>query len=139
MVRTTLIGAMSGAVITAAALFAAPPAWATGGLYCDGVTDKDVSIALTIGRVPGFAVVGALVTTKTKTWVMNHTAKGAPIAMAQGAVLSPWIVADFTDPNHEQILVSLRIAQMDTDDGRAAGGVLSIPGVGIWPVSCELD
>ena len=51
MIRTT--------VFILAILFSASHAAATGGVYCDGADEDSVGAYLSVGRVPGFAVVNA--------------------------------------------------------------------------------
>ena len=72
-----------------------------------------------------------------RRWVQLDDA--APIVMVQRAIVGQLIVADFADPNVEKIVASLRVVQVENDIGVAAAGVLSIPGVGAWPVSCEIE
>lgn len=121
------------------AMLTTSPALATGGVYCDGVNDESVSAYLTVGRVPGFAVVETRITAKGQTWQTRAEDGATPITLVQGAIVGDMIVADYADPNVEQILVSLRVVRAENDIDFAAGGVLSIPGVGAWPVACEID
>lgn len=130
MIRATLIATI---------VFTAAPALATGGIYCDGAVDPTISAYLTVGRVPGFAVVGARIDAAGQAWDMNATDGATEIALAQGAVVGDLIVADFSDPNAEKIIVSLRVVHATNDVSAAAAGTLSIPGVGAWPMICEID
>ncbi len=122
-----------------ATTLATSPALATGGVYCDGTHDDSVGAYLTVGRVPGFAVVGTRITAKGKAWDLHALDGAAPIVLVQGAIAGDLILADFADPNVERIVASLRVVRIENDIDVAAGGVLSIPGVGVWPVVCEID
>lgn len=131
MIRTILFAATM--------ICAAAPAMATGGIYCEGARDKDVSAYISLGRVPGFAALNARFTTKDKMWSTSEEPGSIPVEMTQGASFGQMVVADYVDPNYEQILVSLRVVSVSNDIDVAAGGVLSIPGVGVWPVVCEME
>ena len=117
----------------------ATPALSSGGIYCDGVSDPSVSVHLTVGRVPGFPVVGATITAGDKAWGLPALEGREPVEFAQGAITGDFVIADFTDAGFEAIVASLRLAQADTGAGAVAAGILSIPGVGAWPVVCEID
>ena len=130
---------LTAAALVLATFLGASPAFATGGVYCDGARDKDVGAFLTVGRVPGFAVVDAVITTKDRAWTIRAQDGAAPIVLVQGAVIGDLTVADFADPNVENIVASLRVVRADNEQGFAAAGVLSIPGVGAWPLVCEID
>lgn len=41
------------------------------------------------------------------------------------------------DKDHDNIIGEMRLLITTTDDGSAKGGVLSIPGKGVWAVTCE--
>ena len=127
------------AIATLLAILSATPAFATGGVYCDSPADTTVAVELTVGRVPGFAVVGARIAAGDRTWEMNPAGDATPIVRAQGAVWGELTLADFTDENAEEVLVSLRVVRAENDVDYAAAGTLSIPGTGAWPVVCEID
>ena len=55
------------------------------------------------------------------------------------AIVGDLIIADFADPNVENIVVALRVVRVENDVDVAAAGVISIPGVGVWPVACEIE
>lgn len=133
MIRSALLS------MALCAWLAVPDAHAAGGVYCDGATDKSVGAYLTVGRVPGFAVVGARITANDQDWDLLGREGAAPITLAQGAVVGDLTVADFSDPGAERIVASLRVVRVENDIDVAAAGVLSIPGVGVWPVICEIE
>ncbi len=47
------------------------------------------------------------------------------------------VLVDFTDPNVEGIVVSLRLFQSSGDKSFAEAGVLSFEDVSVFPVQCE--
>ncbi|MEM0950250.1 MAG: hypothetical protein AAGK37_22865 [Pseudomonadota bacterium] len=126
-------------VLAVAALCAAQPVFATGGIYCDGALDSSVGAYLTVGSAPGFPVVGARIATADRAWSMIAEDDAEQIEFVQGAITGAFIVADFADENVENIVVSLRLVRVENDTGVASAGVLSLPGVGAWPVVCEID
>jgi hypothetical protein len=132
MIRTLALG-------LALAISAATGAHATGGIYCDGARDGTVGAFLTVGRTPGFAVVGARITVPGNAFDLNAIDGAAPMVLAQGAILGDLIAADFTDPNAERVVASLRIVRSAEGNDVAAAGTLHLPGVGAWPVVCEID
>lgn len=127
------------ALIAAPTFFAAAPAHATGGVYCEGARDDKVAAFLTVGRVPGFAVVEARIGVGDQDWAMHGRDGATPIVLLQGAVIGDLTVADFGDENIENVVASLRVVHAENEEGYAAAGVLSIQGVGAWPVVCEIE
>lgn len=115
------------------------PAHATGGVYCDGANGAKVGAYLTVGSVPGLAVVEARIHAGDQNWAMHGRDGGTEIVLLQGAVVGDMTIADFGDPNYENVVVSLRVLRGSIDIDYAAAGVLSIPGVGVWPVVCEIE
>lgn len=128
-----------GAALTASAMMTTP-ALATGGVYCNGARNDDVAVLLTVGRVPGFAVVEARIGAGDKDWAMHGRDGAEEIVLLQAAIIGDLTVADFGDTNYEDVVASLRIVHAEDKDGLlVAGGVLSIPGVGAWPLVCEIE
>lgn len=121
------------------AILAALPAYATGGVYCEGVRDDKVAALLTVGRVPGFAVVEARLGAGDQDWAMHGRDGATEIVLLQGAVIGDLTIADFGDPNYENVVASLRVIRTETDEDVAAAGTLSIAGVGVWPVVCDIE
>lgn len=131
---------MSAGLLALTTLFPATPANATGGVYCEGARDDKVAALLTVGRVPGFAVVEARIGAGDQDWAMHGRNGATPIVLLQGAVLGDLTIADFGDPNYEWVVASLRLVSGEDEDGLVvAGGVLSIADVGTWPVVCDIE
>ena len=116
-------------------------AMATGEIYCRAPDDSAGFSAL-VGSVPGLALVGAQVEANGQVWQMtggsDEAIPGAvPMMLAQGAADRGRLIIDFTDPNFERIIASVRLVSASTDEGFAEAGTLAIPGVGVWPLICE--
>ena len=129
------------AIIAMLTAMTGTPALATGGLYCGSPIDPSVEASLTIGRVPGFAVVGAIIGAGDKVWTMpGGLVPGAgEIVLAQGSNDGTWIIADFADADVSQILIKLRLAVSMVEDSSVVAGSLWIQESGHWPVVCELE
>ncbi len=122
------------------AALSATPAWATGGLHCTAPGDDSVEVSLTVGRVPGFAVVGAVFAAEGQAWsTPGIVPEATEIALAQAAFDADRIIVDYADTNIERIVAALRLVVTSTEDGQAAAGTLSIPGTGVWAVICEVE
>ncbi len=122
-----------------AAAFTAEPLLATGGIYCDGTSEDSVGAYLTVGRTAGFVVVGAHINAPDRSWSMLPDDSTQKIEFVQGAIAGDFVVADFADANIESIVVSLRLARIENEFGVVGAGVLSIPGIGTWPVACDFE
>ena len=89
--------------------------------------------------MPGLALINARITAGQATWQIKGEGDATPIILAQGAHAGELFVADFADPNYEGIVASLRVVHASNETAEAAGGVLSIPGHGAWPVICMFE
>jgi hypothetical protein len=127
------------AALVAVTATAAAPAWATGGLYCTSPADTSVEVSLTVGRVPGFAVVGARIAAGDTLWTMPGLGEGVEIVRSQASFADGHIVVDFTDPDVIQSLIELRLVAVLADETSVVAGSLWIHEVGHWPVICELE
>lgn len=122
------------------AVLGTSPALATSGIYCEGVRTDSVGVTLTVGRVPGLAVVGAVIEADGRTWQYQQPVAGADeITLAQATQIGALIVVDFTDAGHELSVASLRIVTAASAEDVSAAGVLSIAGIGTWPLVCDVD
>ncbi|WP_421850164.1 hypothetical protein [Oricola sp.] len=112
-------------------------AWATGEIFCQATDGSGASIDIGIGRVPFLAVLDATATDGHTVWSTNSTGTQIPIIFAQGFMGNRQVLADFSDPNAERIVVSLRLFQASGDKQFAEAGVLSFEGTSVFPVVCE--
>ncbi len=134
-----------GKMILAAAMCLALPsaALASGTIECTGVEDPNVTAFVSIGRLPILAVLSAQFSADGRVWATDVNGGGEGMAekttaiiFGQGYADGRQTFADFTDPNVEQILVSLRLVNASDETDDAEAGLLVIPGAGIWPVVC---
>jgi len=119
-----------------ASLFLSGPAHATGEIFCEATDGSDAAIDVEIGHVPVLTVLGATATDGTETWSTHEIENARPIILGQGFMDDRQVLVDFTDPNIEGVVVSLRLFHMSGDDAFAEAGVLLIEGSGVFPVQC---
>lgn len=134
-IRTFLAGlAMSGGL-----LWSAPMAWATGTIACTGADGADASVFLLVGRLPVLAVLRAEIEANGMVYATDppQGADAVRIVFGQGFTDANRVVADFTDPNFEEIVVTLRLERAFEDKAGAEAGIVRVVGHGAWPVTCE--
>lgn len=116
-----------------ASLALAAPAAASGGFYCQG---DGVTADIATGRLPVLQVIGASISAGDNTWSTGpERGEGTPFVVGQAFADSQQVLIDFTDPNIEDVLVSLRL-RFDGDDDRPLTGTLSVAGED-YQVFCE--
>jgi hypothetical protein len=124
-----------GALAALALLLAVAPASASGGLACSG---EGAAIELMLGRLPVLAVVDARIAVGADNWVTSpHLGEGTTITVGQAFGDGKTIAVDITDEIVNEIVARLRLFLSDSGDAPVIGGVLEMPGVGAWVVSCE--
>ncbi len=123
-----------------AAMILPGPASATGTVACNGATDDSVDVMIGIGRVPVLAVVNAWIAAGGSEYAtdLDFVPGAVPIVFGQGVFDADRLRVDFTDPNVERIVASLRIERAFDGKSGAEAGVLVIDGQGAWPVVCEI-
>ena len=126
------------AALLSAALAPLSPgfAHATGDILCEATDGSGASISVGVGHLPVLAVLSATATDGTDVWSTSATGDETPIAMGQGFMDDRQVLIDFTDPNIERIVVSLRLVQASGDKTYAEAGVLSFDGESVFPVQC---
>jgi hypothetical protein len=123
------------ALAFSALLLAVAPAAASGGLACAG---EGAGIDLMLGRVPVLAVIDTRITVGDDTWVTaTHLGEGTPIAVGQAFGDGRTIAVDITDEIVNEIVARLRLFMADSGEAPVIGGVLEMPGIGAWVVTCE--
>jgi hypothetical protein len=122
---------------TVALLMSSGVSHATGEIICDATDGSGASINVSIGRLPVLAILSATATDGANVWSTNATGGETSIVAGQGFMDDRQVLIDFTDPNIEQVLVSLRLFQASGDKSYAEAGVLSFGGVSAFPVQCE--
>lgn len=132
-IRHFINGAAAGSV---ALLCLSGPAHATGEIFCEAMDGSNASIDIAVGHVPVLAVLGATATDGTDTWSTREIENARPMILGQGFMDDRQVLVDFTDPNVEGVIVSLRLVHMSGEKSFAEAGVLSIEGSGVFPVQC---
>ena len=122
------------ALFSAALLTQAVPAWATGGIACSSPDDA-ASIEVTIGHVPGLAVVGARIDVGDRFWAMSASGDQA-LAVGQAFASGGHYWIDFTDGNINEIVAELRLVRVDEGADTGFGGTMRMPGIGAWTLIC---
>jgi len=128
------INAAAGLLV--AAMLSASPAAASGDIICDATDGSGASISIGVGHLPVLSVLSASAIDGMTTWSTNPTGDERPIVFGQGFADDRQVLVDFTDPNVEGIVVSLRLFQASGDKSYAEAGVLSFEGVSAFPVQC---
>jgi len=120
------------------AVISGNPAAATGTVECTGADGADASVFLSVGRLPVLAVLGAVIEAEGTTYATDTDANpdAEPIVFGQGFSDGDRLRADFTDPNIEEILVSVRIERAFEDKAGAEAGIVRVAGRGAWPIVC---
>lgn len=133
MIRTSAI-APAAALATA---LAASPALATGEVYCEATDDSGAIFGYDFGTVPGLGLISATIRAGGKHWSMVEAEGAIPIILAQGAHDGMTTLIDFADPEFITILASVRLIGAVEGDDYVNVGYLHIPGVGVFPLTCE--
>lgn len=108
----------------------ANPAMATSSLLCESADGAAVN--LIIGHVAVSAISGGWVAHGDTRWVI-----GDDIIVGQQFADKDKLIADFTDPNIENIVASLRLFNAVEGDVIVTAGSLLIKGTGAFAIVCE--
>lgn len=108
----------------------AGPALATGSISCSSA--DGASIDLSIGHVPVAAILAANVIFGDTVWTTD-----GDISVGQQFSNDDTFIADFTDPNIERIMVSLRLFSATEGERFAMAGTLTLEGIGAFAVVCD--
>lgn len=119
-----------------AAMLSTSPAAASGDIICDATDGSGASISIGVGHLPVLSVLNAFASDGVTTWSTNPTGDEKPIVFGQGFADDRQVLVDFTDPNIEGIVVSLRLFQASGGKDYAEAGVLTFEGVSAFPVQC---
>jgi hypothetical protein len=129
---------MHRALLVAAALVAtAAPAAATEWIYCGDAT-KTVSIGVLAGFFEFLNVSAVTFRVGSDEWSSSETyGPGAPVSMAAGFDDEEQLLIDLTDGDNNEIIAELRVFKASEGTEYVQGGVLRVPGRGVWIVTCE--
>jgi len=125
--RRLLAAAVVVAIVT--------PAGATEWIAC--TADGDAASAnILVGMVDVLSIASANVEAGGKKWATD--AEGdAKIIVGQAFEDAETIHVDFTDAGVSAVVAQLRLFKATEGDSDATGGILRVPGVGAWAVSCS--
>lgn len=128
---------IKAAALLLTATFAAGEAHATTDIFCTATDGSGASIQLGVGTLPILAVISARATDGSETWSTDPQGGERAFSYAQGFIDERELRADFTDPNIERVVVSLRVVRGAGDKTFAQAGVLDFENLSVFPVSCE--
>ncbi len=117
-------------------LIASTPAYATGEVICEAVDGTGATVDLGVGRLEVLAIISAHITANGKVWSTQPGKGETEIIVGQGARDRGWLVADFTDPNVERIIASLRLVSASEGDDYVLAGTLVIKGESAHALNC---
>ena len=126
----------AAAALVVATVLSVSPAAASGDIICDATDGSGASISIGVGHLPVLSVLSANATDGSTTWSTNPSGDEKPIVFGQGVADDRQVLVDFTDPNIEGIVVSLRLFQASGSKDYAEAGVLSFEDVSAFPVQC---
>lgn len=113
-------------------------ALATGGIYCTGAQDPQITFGVATGRLPILAVLSANAFDGETKYATRPEGDETAIAFGQGMSEPDRVAIDFTDPNVERIVLSLRVhTAEDGHDGHH--GELTFGDGKPIPVNCEFE
>ena len=120
-----------------ASLALAAPAWASGGIWCEG---EGASAEIATGRLPVLAVIGAHAEAAGVAYSTGpERGEGTPFVVGQAFGDDDGIKIDFVDPNFETILVSFRLAyEGDGEQEWPLAGTMMLDGTS-YAVRCGAD
>ncbi len=110
------------------------PAAATGGIACASPDDV-ASVEITIGHVPGLAIVGARIDVGERFWAMNGDGEQA-LTVSQAFTSGGHYLIDFADGIVNDVVAELRLHRVDEGMDTGFGGTMRMPDVGAWTLVC---
>jgi len=116
--------------------FLATPARATQSIVCEGTGGSDTSVDVLIGSLPVLGVLTARIEAGGQMWSTEEEKGATLITFGQGARFGDRTIMDFTDPNIEGIVISVRLQSATVGSDTIEVGTLTIPGVGVWGLTC---
>ncbi|MCA3573987.1 MAG: hypothetical protein IOC86_08715 [Aestuariivirga sp.] len=131
--------ALPAAVLMSAAM--ALPAHATEWMDCGDPT-QSVSIRVLLGAMDVIAVNTVEIVANGAKWSTEAGGGATVITRGQAFETADQIWIDMTDEQVNEIIARLRLFKAMDDGGEeealpVIGGILAMPGVGAWAVSCS--
>lgn len=129
-----LVPAFAGAIMM---LGMSTATYATEWMDCSDPAGE-VQLGFLLGGLDFTQVSGTHLRVGEQWWTDRPEVEpGQPLAL--GDFFFDWkmLHASVVDENHETILAQLRVVLAESDGDDAKGGVLTLPGKGVWAVECE--
>jgi hypothetical protein len=126
---------MKRLLAVAVVLALATPAGATEWIACSADGDA-ASANILVGAVDVISIASANIEAGGKQWATDADGD-ARIRVGQAFEDSDNILVDFTDDQVSTIVGSLRLFKATEGDSDATGGILRVPGIGAWAVTCS--
>lgn len=108
------------------------PAWATMSIHCEA-PNGEAGISLGLGSVPVAAIISANLFAPDIDWSVNNN----DMIVGQDFVGDNRLMVDFTDPNVEGIIASVRLLIANSPNQQVIAGALEISEIGAYPLVCE--
>ncbi|WP_373503511.1 hypothetical protein [Aestuariivirga sp.] len=118
------------------------PAHATEWMDCGDGDDK-VTFRVLLGMMPVISINSIEIEAAGQKWSNTGTAGAIPVMVGQAFETADQVWIDVTDDNINRVVASLRVFKGFEDkaaegmNADAKGGILHLPGIGVWPVSCS--
>lgn len=111
--------------------------YATEWMHCSDPTDE-VQVGFLLGGLDFTQVSGTTLRVGEQAW-SDSPAYGPGQPLRLGDYFFDWklLYATVTDENAETVLAKLHVVLAESDGDDAKGGVLTMPGKGVWAVECE--
>ncbi len=135
--RNSALAALLAFSTSAAVAFSTHVAHATASIGCTGIGETAVSAEIAFGTLPVLSIAAARFETPGGDFAMPATHGATEVVTGDAAFLDDGLVARFTDPNFEKIVVELRILEASEGDTRVSVGTLKVPGQGVFALRCE--
>lgn len=126
----------AAAALLVATFSQADPALASGDIICDATNGSGAWISIGVGHLPVLHVLNAQASDGVTHWSTTPSGDERAMIFGQGFSDDNQVLVDFTDPNVEGVVISLRLFQVSGDKSYAEAGVLSFEGVSAFPVHC---
>lgn len=124
------------AIAAAAMLCGTGAANATEWMHCGDAGDE-VQLGFLLGGLDFTQVSGLTLRIGTEQWT-DSPAYGPGKPLALGDYFFDWKILNATvDENHETVLAELRVVLIESENDIAKGGVMHVPGKGVFVVACD--
>ena len=129
------------AILLVAAMLAqvsAGPAAATSSISCTATDGSAAALDMGIGNLPILAPISLRVISGSTVWSMQPAKGEIEVVPGDRAALDGGLIATFTDPNIEKVLVKIHLLREESETATASAGILALPEAGlVHPLVCE--